>query len=69
MISKRLQTGAMALFVVLIIQVLLGISTVINSIGKTPIFLGVIHQAGALVLLICLLFVNFQFKKIESESC
>ncbi|MEZ4952368.1 MAG: COX15/CtaA family protein [Saprospiraceae bacterium] len=63
MISKRLQTGAMALFVMLIIQVLLGIYTVINSIGKTPIFLGVIHQAGALVLLICLLFVNFQFKK------
>lgn len=68
-ISNRLKKGAVVLAGVLVIQVLLGISTVINSIGKIPIFLGVIHQAGALVLLICLLFVNFQFRKVKSGSC
>ncbi len=62
-VSKRLQTGTTLLLGMLIIQVFLGISTVINSIGKIPLFLGVVHQAGALVLLICLLFVNFQLKE------
>ncbi len=35
----------------LVLQVLLGIFTLINSVGVVPVGLGVLHQAGALVLL------------------
>ena len=62
-ISDRLQVGSNMLVGMLIIQFLLGISTIINSVGKIPVFYGAAHQAGALLLLICLLFVNYQFKK------
>ena len=62
-ISARLQIGNRMLIGMLIIQFVLGVLTVINSVGKIPLFLGVAHQGGALLLLICLLYVNFQFKK------
>ena len=63
--STRLKRGTMVLVAVLITQILLGISTVINSIGRIPLVLGAVHQAVALLLLICLLFVNYQFKKTK----
>ena len=42
-------------------QFLLGILTVINSVGRIPLLYGVLHQGGALILLMILLFVNYQF--------
>ncbi len=39
------------LSLMLVLQVVIGILTVINCIGEIPIFWGVIHQAGALALL------------------
>ena len=42
------------------IQVLLGILTLVNSIGTIPVGLGVLHQAGALFLLSVVLFVDYQ---------
>lgn len=58
-VSTRFRTGA-ALFVsMLIIQVLLGIFTVIYCLGKVPLTLGVLHQAGALLLLSILLFLLY----------
>ena len=62
-ISSRLRISNIVMLTMLIIQFLLGISTVINSIGKIPVYWGAMHQACALLLLICLLFVNYQFKK------
>jgi len=44
----------------LVIQILLGIVTVLNCRGSIPVDLGVYHQAGALLLLTAMLFVNFQ---------
>ncbi len=44
----------------LIIQVVLGILTVINSVGIIPVGLGVLHQAGAIFLLSTVLFVDYQ---------
>lgn len=41
------------------IQVTLGILTVINCIGFVPVGLGVLHQAGALLLLTAALFQNY----------
>lgn len=49
----------------LIIQVLLGIFTLINCVGNVPVGLGVMHQAGALLLLTIVLLVRFQ---IEPKS-
>ena len=48
---------------VLVIQVLLGIWTVINCRGSIPIGLGVAHQACALILLGITLFCYFQIIK------
>ena len=45
---------------VLIVQVLLGIFTLINCIGSIPVGLGVLHQAGALLLLSVALYANYQ---------
>lgn len=47
----------------LVIQVVLGIFTVINSRGSIPVDWGVLHQGGALLLLTAMLFVNFLLRK------
>lgn len=48
----------------LVIQVFLGIMTVINCVGKIPLTYGVLHQAAALLLISVVVLVNFQlFKK------
>lgn len=62
-VSKRLKIGSQFMLGMLIIQFLLGISTVINSVGKIPVSWGAIHQAGALLLLLCVLFTAYQLKK------
>lgn len=49
------------LVTMLIIQVSLGIFTLINCKGEIPVTLGVLHQAGALLLLTIALLVNYQF--------
>ena len=43
----------------LIIQILLGIFTVINCLGYVPLLLGVLHQIGALLLLSITLFLLY----------
>ena len=58
-----LKVGLYLLISVLIIQMLLGVLTVINSIGAIPVGYGVFHQAGALLLLTVILFVDFQLGK------
>jgi len=45
-------------FGVLIVQVLLGILTVINCIGSIPLWLGVMHQLGAIALLSSILYLR-----------
>lgn len=53
---------------VLLLQVVLGILTVINSLGTIPVGLGVFHQAGALLLLSVVLFLNYQLKKTIEKT-
>ncbi len=60
-ISSRLKLGGNLLVFMLVVQFLLGVFTVINSIGRIPLLWGVVHQAGALLLLAVVLFVNYQF--------
>lgn len=62
-ISYRLRQAIICLLGMLGIQFLLGILTIINCIGKVPVFYGAVHQAGALLLLASLLFVNYQLRK------
>jgi cytochrome c oxidase assembly protein subunit 15 len=61
--DPALQRAAVLFGGVLVLQFVLGVLTVINSIGKIPLTYGVLHQAGALILLGSLLFVNYRFKK------
>ena len=60
-VSRQLQFGSKLLLGMLVVQFLLGVFTVINSVGKVPVAWGMVHQAGALVLLAIVLFVNYQF--------
>ena len=50
--------------IMLVIQVLLGITTILLSTEKVPIFWGVAHQSGALILLTLLLLTRFGVKKV-----
>ena len=59
--KTRLQKSTMYVLVtMLVIQVLLGILTLINCIGTIPVGLGVFHQGGAILLLTAVLFFNYQ---------
>ncbi len=53
----------LALPFVLIAQVLLGIFTLLNAEGTTPVALGVAHQACGLLLLSTMLLLAFQYRK------
>lgn len=59
-VSPAFRTGVAALLITLGIQVGLGIVTLINCKSKIPVDLGVLHQAGAVLLLGVLLHVNYQ---------
>jgi cytochrome c oxidase assembly protein subunit 15 len=65
-ISNVLKNGLYMLVSVLVIQVILGIATLVNCVGTIPVGLGVLHQAGALLLLTAMLFVDYQlFARVE----
>jgi cytochrome c oxidase assembly protein subunit 15 len=49
--------------VMLLVQVLLGILTIVNSVGKIPVIYGVLHQAGALLLLAFVLFSTYHINR------
>lgn len=61
--SKQLAIGSKLLLLILIAQVTLGVLTLWNGIGQIPLLLGVLHQAGGLLLLATMLYVNYQFGK------
>lgn len=58
-VSPLLKRGLNMWITMLVIQVILGIITVINSRGSIPVDWGVLHQGGALLLLTAMLFVNY----------
>lgn len=63
-----LKKVSIVLISVLFTQAILGIITVISSVGKIPVLWGVLHQAGALVLLSVLVFLFFilRIKKVQN---
>ena len=60
--SKVIKNGSTVLITLLIIQVILGIVTVLNCQGTIPVFYGVLHQAVALFLLTASFYMNYRFK-------
>jgi len=52
---------AISLIGILILQVSFGIITIISSVGSIPVLWGVLHQAGALLLLSIIIIIHFSF--------
>ena len=61
--NSPLRVGINILLPVILVQVLLGILTVINFRGEVPVLLGVLHQAVAILLLTVVLFNHFLLRK------
>jgi cytochrome c oxidase assembly protein subunit 15 len=61
--NSIIRLSAYLLVSVLVIQVSLGIFTLINCVGTIPVGLGVLHQAGAIAFLSAILFVDYQLLK------
>jgi len=59
----HIRFGSTGMLVMLLIQIVLGIMTIVNSIGKIPLVYGVLHQAGALLLLSFVLFSTFHMNR------
>lgn len=66
--TKQFTVANKLLISMLVIQVLLGIFTIINCKATIPVGLGVLHQAGALILLTIALYVNYQFSKAHLKN-
>ncbi|MEO6166626.1 MAG: COX15/CtaA family protein [Chitinophagales bacterium] len=49
------------------LQVILGIATLLNSLGKIPLTYGVLHQFVALLLLTAMILVHFQLNRKSRE--
>jgi len=61
------QTGVMLLPVCVLLQVAIGILTVVHCTGSIPVSWGVLHQAGAMLLLADVVFVSTHvFKQKQS---
>ena len=54
--------------IVLVLQLLLGVITVISSIGKIPVLWGVLHQVGALCLISIFYIIRFGALKLENKQ-
>ncbi len=59
-LTPALRRGVITLVATLAVQVFLGIFTLINCKATVPVDLGVLHQAGAVVLFGVMLHVNYQ---------
>ncbi|MCX6197978.1 MAG: COX15/CtaA family protein [Bacteroidetes bacterium] len=53
--------------VFVLLQATIGIITVLNCVGKIPVFYGVLHQAGAMLLIAETVFVIFHLTKTETK--
>jgi cytochrome c oxidase assembly protein subunit 15 len=63
--STQLQFGSLLLIGVLFLQVILGILTLLGSSGAVPVWLGVMHQAGAVLVTGTLLYLFFILRGVK----
>lgn len=54
--------------VTVLLQAVIGIMTVLNCVGKIPVFYGVLHQAGAMLLIANTVFVIFHLHKTATPA-
>ncbi len=64
-LNFQFQDPVILLFIAVLIQVILGIITVIYSVGEVPVFWGVLHQAGALLIIMSAVNLFFYTKTQE----
>lgn len=57
--DKGLRKGILLLAFTSSLQVVLGIITVLNCVGHIPLLYGVLHQAGAMLMLANFIFVHY----------
>ena len=60
--NTQIKRGVMWLCLAIGVQVVLGILTVVNCVGSIPVVLGVLHQMGAMAVLIALVWLLFLAK-------
>lgn len=65
--TPALRIGLWWMLAALAAQILLGILTVIHCKGSIPVGLGVLHQAGGVVLLTSLIFVYYQVRQVRPK--
>ena len=61
--DNRIRTGTWLMLGMSFVQVLLGILTLVHSRGTIPVGLGVYHQAGAMLLLLSVLYTRFSLRR------
>lgn len=66
--SGALSRGLNLLPVTVLLQVTIGILTVINCTGHIPVFYGVLHQAGAMLLIANMVFILFHLRRNNSAA-
>jgi cytochrome c oxidase assembly protein subunit 15 len=66
--SKPFQVGLYLFLGLLIAQALVGIFTLLRSVGVIPVGLGVLHQASALLLLGVVLFLMYQMRRSPAPA-
>ncbi|THH35523.1 COX15/CtaA family protein [Neolewinella litorea] len=60
--DTRLQRANTLLISLLITQAILGIATVVNSVGQVPVGLGVAHQFTAIAVVALVVYINYLFQ-------
>lgn len=67
--DKYFKLGLNLFPVIVLLQAVIGILTVLNCLGKIPVFYGVLHQAGAMLLIAVTVFVIFHLQsKVEKTN-
>ena len=64
----EIQNSYRVFLALLMLQVLVGVFTLINSVSSIPVFLGVLHQALAVLTLACFILVFFYFNYLETSE-
>jgi cytochrome c oxidase assembly protein subunit 15 len=66
--DKTFSLGLNLFPLAVLIQALIGIVTVMNCVGKIPVFWGVMHQAGAMFLIAVTIFVIFHLRLSSTSA-
>jgi len=61
--NKQISRTFLRLLGIVVLQVILGIITVMNSTGKIPLFYGVAHQAVAIILLSQVVYLHWKIRQ------